>query len=99
MIDKSCLAVAALGLGLALTACAVGPDYKRPALDVPATFRGASRTVQGAAFADLQWWSVLEDPVLQSLIKDARANNYDLRIAANRVLQAREQLGIARSSQ
>ena len=99
MIDKSCVAVAALGLGLALTACAVGPDYKRPALDVPATFRGTSGAVQGAAFADLQWWAVLEDPVLQSLIKDALANNYDLRIAANRVLQAREQLGIARSSQ
>jgi multidrug efflux system outer membrane protein len=97
MISRFSLAGAALALGLG--ACAVGPDYKRPALDVPAKFRGASEAVQGAALADLQWWAVLEDPVLQSLIKDALANNYDLRIAANRVLQAREQLGIARSNQ
>jgi outer membrane protein, multidrug efflux system len=95
MISKFCVAVAALGL----TACAVGPDYKRPTLDVPAKFRGAPESAQGAAFADLHWWAVLEDPVLQSLIRDALANNYDLRIAANRVLQAREQLGITRSSQ
>jgi multidrug efflux system outer membrane protein len=97
MISRFSLAGAALALGLG--ACAVGPDYKRPALEVPARFRGASEAVQGAALADLQWWAVLEDPVLQSLIKDALANNYDLRIAANRVLQAREQLGIARSNQ
>jgi multidrug efflux system outer membrane protein len=95
MIRKFCLAGAALGLA----ACAVGPDYKRPTLDMPARFRGAPEAAQGAAFADLQWWAVLGDPVLQGLIKDALANNYDLRIAANHVLQAREQLGIARAGQ
>jgi outer membrane protein, multidrug efflux system len=95
MIRKFCVA----GASLWLAACAVGPDYKRPALDVPAKFRGAPDAVRGAAFADLQWWAVLEDPVLQGLIKDALANNYDLRIAANHVLQAREQLGIIRSNQ
>jgi multidrug efflux system outer membrane protein len=95
MIRKFCLAVAALWLA----ACAVGPDYNRPALDMPAGFRGAPEAARGAAFADLQWWAVLEDPVLQNLIKDALANNYNLRIAANHVLQAREQLGITRSSQ
>jgi multidrug efflux system outer membrane protein len=88
-----------VGAALWLAACAVGPDYKRPPLEVPAAFRGAPEAVQRAAFADLQWWWVLEDPVLQNLIKDALANNYDLRIAANHVLQAREQLGITRSSQ
>ena len=95
MIRKFCLA----GAVLWLAACAVGPDYKRPALDVPPKFRDAPEATQGKAFADLQWWAVLEDPVLQSLIKDALANNYNLRIAANHVLQAREQLGIARASQ
>ena len=87
------------GAALGLAACAVGPDYKRPALDVPAEFRGAPEGGRRAAFADMQWWAVLEDPVLQSLIKDALANNYDLRIAANRVQQARDQLGITRSNQ
>ena len=95
MIRKFCVA----GTALWLAACAVGPNYHRPALDVPAKFRGAPEAAQGAAFAELQWWVVLEDPVLQSLIRDALANNYDLRIAANRVLQAREQLGITRASQ
>jgi multidrug efflux system outer membrane protein len=95
MIRRLCLA----GTALWLASCAVGPDYKRPALDVPPRFRGAPDAVQGAAFADLQWWAVLEDPVLQGLIKDALANNYDLRIAANHVLQAQDQLGITRSSQ
>jgi outer membrane protein, multidrug efflux system len=91
--------IGVVGAVLWLTACAVGPNYKRPALDVPAEFRGAPEGAQRPAFADLQWSAVLEDPVLQSLIKDALANNYNLRIAANRVLQAREQLGITRSSQ
>src|ERR1700735_2252391 len=95
MIRKFCVA----GAALCLAACAVGPDYKRPALDVPPKFRGAPEDGQGASFAELQWWAVLEVPVLQSLIKDALANNYDLRIAVNHVLQAREQLGITRSSQ
>jgi multidrug efflux system outer membrane protein len=95
MIRQFCLAGAALWLA----ACAVGPDYRRPALDMPPTFRGAPEAAQGAAFADLQWWAVLEDPVLQGLIKDALADNYNLRIAANHVLQAREQLGITRASQ
>ena len=95
MIRKFCVA----GTALWLAACAVGPNYHRPALDVPAKFRGAPEAAQVAAFAELQWWMVLEDPVLQSLIRDALANNYDLRIAANRVLQAREQLGMTRASQ
>jgi multidrug efflux system outer membrane protein len=87
------------GAALWLAACAVGPDYKRPALDVPAGFRGVPEAARSAAFADLQWWAILEDPVLQNLVKEALANNYDLRIAANKVLQARDQLGITRSSQ
>src|ERR1700743_2741531 len=95
MIRKFCVA----GMPLCLAPCAVGPNYQRPALDVSGKFRGAPEAAQGAAFAELQWWMVLEDPVLQSLIRDALANNYDLRIAANKVLQARDQLGITRASQ
>ena len=87
------------GVAFFLAACTVGPDYKRPALDVPPAFRGAHEGAHGASFADLDWWAVLEDPVLQTLIKDALTNNYNLRIAANHVLQAREQLGITRASQ
>jgi multidrug efflux system outer membrane protein len=88
-----------VGAALLLAACAVGPDYKRPTLDVPAQFRGMPEATQSTSFADLEWWAVLEDPVLQALINDALGNNYNLRIAANHVLQAREQLGITRASQ
>jgi len=86
---------------MGLAACAVGPDYKRPAVDVPSAYRGAADSASShtADFAEMQWWAVLQDPVLQSMIKEALANNYDLRIAANHVLQARDQLGITRANQ
>ena len=92
--------LAVIAVMMALGGCAVGPDYKRPAVDVPSAYRGAAGSASSqTTFADMQWWTVLEDPVLQSMIKEALANNYDLRIAANHVLQARDQLGITRANQ
>jgi multidrug efflux system outer membrane protein len=95
---------AAILLALSLCACKVGPNYKRPALTVPDTYRGVApdaSTQPPAAqpFADLQWASVFQDEVLQGLIKEALANNYDMRIAATRVLQANANLGITRADQ
>jgi multidrug efflux system outer membrane protein len=92
--------LAVIAVIMALAGCAVGPDYKRPAVDVPSAYRGAAGSASSqTTFAEMQWWTVLEDPVLQSMIKEALANNYDLRIAANHVLQARDQLGITRANQ
>jgi multidrug efflux system outer membrane protein len=171
-----CFAVAA---ALSLCACKVGPNYKRPALDVPGDYRGVapsdatqqstaqpnpdgtpsmaapaatptqqatgtaaaqgqaqtapasqpapapgpagsypSGTAQtpssadllhpqvpgqpfppGQTYGDTQWASVFQDEVLQGLIKEALANNYDMRIAATRVLQAEANLGIVRANQ
>jgi multidrug efflux system outer membrane protein len=92
--------LAVIAVIMALAGCAVGPDYKRPAVDVPSAYRGAAGSASSqTTFADMQWWTVLEDPVLQSMIKESLANNYDLRIAANHVLQARDQLGITRANQ
>jgi multidrug efflux system outer membrane protein len=48
---------------------------------------------------DAKWWEVFQDPELQSLIRTALKNNYDVRIAATRVLQAQAQLGITRADQ
>jgi len=94
--------------------CAVGPNYKRPAVDVPGMYRGttteasatsrqavASPTPQqkSASLGDEKWWDVFEDPQLQSLIRTALKNNYDVRIAATRVLEAQAQLGITRADQ
>src|SRR5271157_4618963 len=53
----------------------------------------------GQSFGDLQWAAVFQDDVLQGLIKEALANNYDIRIAATRVLQANANLGIVRANQ
>ena len=95
---------AAMLVALSLCACKVGPNYKRPALTVPDTYRGVApdaSTQPPAAqpFADLQWAAVFQDEVLQGLIKEALANNYDMRIAATRVLQANANLGITRADQ
>jgi multidrug efflux system outer membrane protein len=104
--------VAALLLAAAgLVGCTVGPNYKRPAVDVPVVYRGATPassanpTGQGsgpsaaASLGDEKWWEVFQDPQLQSLIRTALKNNYDVRIAAARVLQAQAQLGIVHADQ
>ena len=74
---------------LTLAGCAVGPNYRRPAVNAPAGFRDAASTVSTNSFADLPWWGVFRDPVLQDLIRVALTNNYDLRIILTRVDQAR----------
>jgi len=105
-------------LGIVLTTtglvgCAVGPNYKRPRVEVPVTYRdatadspAASEPAAGqgsaepaASLGDEKWWQVFQDPELQNLIRTALKNNYDVRIAAARVLEARAQLGITRADQ
>jgi multidrug efflux system outer membrane protein len=74
-------------------ACAVGPNYRRPAVELPQNFRdqGENRSAQEGekSFADLPWWEVFGDEVLQGLIKAALENNRDLKIAAARIEEAR----------
>jgi outer membrane protein, multidrug efflux system len=79
-----------------LAGCAVGPDYKRPAVVAPEAFRGQP-TVEPASLADLAWWEVFRDPTLKQLIQDALASNYNVQLAAARVQEARAQVGVARS--
>jgi outer membrane protein, multidrug efflux system len=115
------------------TSCAVGPNYRRPKVDVPGAYRGSpslgpetpqqaseqsssggNTTADGQAggrasqaasvpseqsFGDQKWWDVFHDPELQRLIRTALQNNYDVRIAATRVLEAQAQLGITRADQ
>jgi multidrug efflux system outer membrane protein len=84
-----------------LSSCMVGPDYKRPQVAVPANFRAPAPLPQteAASLADLKWFEVFHDEALQSLIRVALEQNYDLRDAVTRVEQARANLGITRSSQ
>jgi multidrug efflux system outer membrane protein len=83
--------------------CAVGPNYKKPTVNTPGVYRGL--TPEEAArsdvksFADEKWWDVFQDEQLKDLIRTALQQNYDLRLAATRILQARAQLGITRADQ
>jgi outer membrane protein, multidrug efflux system len=90
----------AVVLLLTLSGCKVGPNYKRPVLDVPGQYRGLAPGPGAAGnFGEMKWQSVFPDEVLQSLIKEALSNNYDIRIAASRILQAQASLGVTRSNQ
>jgi outer membrane protein, multidrug efflux system len=84
-----------------LAGCTVGPNYKRPQVAVPESFRAPEPLPesQGASLADLKWFEVFRDPQLDDLIKIALVQNYDLRDAVARVDQARANLGITRSNQ
>ncbi|HWM79791.1 MAG TPA: TolC family protein, partial [Methylomirabilota bacterium] len=86
-------------VALLLGACTVGPDYHRPEYPVPPAFRGQVGDVPGPSVGDLPWWRIFEDETLQQLIRSALAENYDLRIAAARIMEARAQVTITRSFQ
>src|SRR5260370_37238721 len=80
--------------------CMMGPKYKRPTVHVPQESRApAPQQAAASSLGNEQWWQVYEDPVLTQLIHTAIAQNYDVRIAAARVLQAQAQVGITRSNQ
>ncbi|HXN23194.1 MAG TPA: efflux transporter outer membrane subunit [Candidatus Dormibacteraeota bacterium] len=85
------------------TGCAVGPNYKRPNASVPAAYRGLSdelaTSTSPASLGDQKWWEVFQDKELQGLIRKAVQDNYNVRIAAARILEARAQLGITRADQ
>jgi len=79
-----------------LAGCAIGPDYKRPRVAEPPTFRGQV-TTEAASLADAPWWEIFQDPILKGLIREALLNNYDAAIAAARVQEARANFRVARS--
>lgn len=93
--------VAILAFGL-LSACMVGPDYRRPPIQTPASYRDLSGNPQAQAqagsYADLPWWQVFQDAKLQELIRTALKQNYDLQLATERINAARAQLEITRSN-
>ncbi len=89
-------ALAAIG-PLLVSGCMLGPDYQRPEVPEPAVFRGEEGQAQAESIADANWSTVASDPVLQELIRDAIANNLDLRTAAARVAEARARYGVVKS--
>ena len=93
-----------LVVGLVTTGCTVGPNYQRPETPLPEAYRGvesegAPTQTSSSTFADLAWWKLFKDPDLQDLIRSALAENYDLRVAVARILQAQAQLTVTGSYQ
>src|SRR3954465_13278201 len=76
------------------TACTLGRNYQRASIQTPSTYRSASGQPSAASLADLQWFELFRDDTLNGLIKTALQENFELRIAAQRVLQARAAYGI-----
>jgi multidrug efflux system outer membrane protein len=88
-----------LAISLVASACAVGPNYRRPDVAVPNEYRGepATAAAEAASLADERWWEIFNDDELKSLIDEALRSNYDIRTAAWRVEEFRARAGIARS--
>jgi multidrug efflux system outer membrane protein len=90
----------ALTAAVCISGCALGPDYHRPNVDVPGTYRDVAPTESSAAtsssMGDDNWWQVYTDPNLQALIDKALKNNYDVKVAVARIDEARAQLGSTR---
>lgn len=93
--------VAMMVSAIILSGCAVGPNYKRPVITAPPQFRGVPDPAQAAvsaSLADTKWFDLFKDDKLTDLVNTALAQNYDLRIASARIMEARAQLGIQRSN-
>ena len=95
--------IATLAVALSSVGCLVGPNYKRPAVVTPPAYRGtdAPDTTPGGAtpLGAQKWNTVFTDSALQTLIEEALKNNFDVRIAADRVLEQQAQVGITRAGQ
>jgi multidrug efflux system outer membrane protein len=88
--------VAATLIAAALSGCmTVGPDYRRPNVDTPEQWPGATAKEPVSA----TWWKAYADPVLDRMVDDALAYNTDLRLAIARVDEARAALGVSRADQ
>jgi len=94
---------AAIGLTLLISGCKVGPNYRRPAVNTPGQYRGTAPDLSNQpvaqSIAETQWEGVFQDEALRSLIKEALVNNYDMQIAATRILQSRAIVGVTRANQ
>jgi outer membrane protein, multidrug efflux system len=88
-----------LALATLAASCTLGKNYQRPDVQTPSTYRSALGQPSAASLADLQWFELFRDDALIGLVKTALQENFELRIAAQRVLQARAAYGITRSGQ
>ena len=92
-----------LSIALLASGCTLGPNYKRPMVEVPGSYRGMipeqTTQTQIGSLGDQKWWEIFQDEQLRAFIRTALQQNYDLRVAASRVLEAQAQVGITRADQ
>jgi multidrug efflux system outer membrane protein len=88
------VAGASLFLMLGLSGCNVGPNYRRPKVEVPSDYRAAMVSKEQPPLVDVKWWDLFKDPQLHALIRLALDQNKDLRLAVARLDAARAQLGV-----
>ena len=94
--SKYYLLLITLAVFLLVGGCAVGPNYKQPQYDLGKNYRYAN-SADSVSLADTSWTYVFTDPVLQALIRQGLSNNFDLKIAAERVNQAKASFKQARA--
>ncbi|HWB84702.1 MAG TPA: efflux transporter outer membrane subunit [Bryobacteraceae bacterium] len=82
-----------------LSGCMMGPNYKRPATPLPGQFHGAAEPPSAGSIADKKWVTLFDDDTLKQLVNTALQHNFDLRIATERVEEARAQFGITHANQ
>jgi len=94
--------VAILILSASAASCTLGPNYHRPAVEMPAAYHGSidsGAQTRAGSLADTQWFDLFRDDTLTTLVRTALAQNFDLQIAAERVVQARERFRIVHADQ
>lgn len=84
---------------LLLPGCMVGPNYQRPEIAMPTQFVETVEPTISSEDPLCDWWKRLNDPLLDALIAEAVESNYDIRLAIERIGEARAQFRIARSQQ
>ncbi len=78
--------------------CLLGPDYERPTILEPEAFRNQTEeAIDTNSLAEMPWWELFQDEILQDLIRTALEENKDLRLAVARIEEARSELGITTS--
>ena len=95
MTRRIALLVATMGT-LAVSGCVLGPDYKRPPIEAPEAWRTVPAE-ESANLANLPWWELFQDETLAQLIKIALEENKDLKIAVERIEEARARYGFTKA--
>jgi len=83
-------------VSLVVVGCSVGPDYTRPEVETPKVWADTLATPD-STIANLPWWQVFSDTTLHRLISSALTGNRDLRIAIERIEEARAAYGFTRA--